>query len=214
MPDKIARSGGQGGIRLLGNLLKPQPLRLGGYFGVDIASGAGHGTGTHGLASRGFHRAVNLTRHLTLRIIARVQVGIVVFVLQRQRIGGATGLQHLIAAHPAADLRQAHDIAADTRRINREGDGKLRIIRHHFGGLGEGLLKRISGVIGGLVHAIFPASCSSALTGGLARRARKGPMSTAPLTLNSYSLPIPAALRQSSVGKTRLRSGVPVRHIC
>jgi hypothetical protein len=41
-----------------------------------------------------------------------VGLGVVVAAAQRKGIGRAARQQHLVAGHPAADLRQAHGVAA------------------------------------------------------------------------------------------------------
>ena len=58
---------------------------------VDIARRAGHVARAHRLATRGFHRLIQLACHLALGRITGMGRVIVIAAVQRQRIGGAAG---------------------------------------------------------------------------------------------------------------------------
>ncbi|KMK67876.1 hypothetical protein IMCC21224_112753 [Puniceibacterium sp. IMCC21224] len=72
---------------------------------------------------------------------------VVIFAVERQRIRRAARKQHLIAGHPAADLRQSHCIARHTRRIDGIAHRQFGVVGHDLGGLGKGLFEGICGVV-------------------------------------------------------------------
>ena len=154
--DEVSGGGGQGGVGGGGYALEPQTIGVLRNLGVDIGGGAGHVAGTHRLATGGFHRLVEVARHVAGGRVAGMGARIMEFVAQRQRIGGAAGQEHLFAAHAARDLRQAHGIAGDAAGVHRIADRQVGIVRHHLGGVGERLFERIGGVVGGFVHRAVP----------------------------------------------------------
>ena len=127
-------------------------ISLMGDLGVDVGGRAGHDAGTHRLAAGGLHRVVDLARQLPGGGIAVGGRLVVILALQCEGVGGAAGQKHLIARHAARDLRQANAVFGHPRRVDRIGDGHLRIIGHDAGGLGKGLFERISGVVVGFGH--------------------------------------------------------------
>mmetsp|Transcript_18272 Transcript_18272/g.29013 ORF Transcript_18272/g.29013 Transcript_18272/m.29013 type:complete len:398 (-) Transcript_18272:1240-2433(-) len=151
MTDQIARCHGQRRLLCGGHVAIPTS---GGFltdFHVDIGRGAGHVTCAHTFAARGFHRLVKIAGNSLTGRIAHVCGVIVIFALQRQRIGGAACQKHLVAGHAAADLGQADAVPGHAGGINRVGYRQFRIVGHNFGGLSQGLFKRISGVVVGLL---------------------------------------------------------------
>lgn len=152
MAHEIARRRGERRIRSLGDLGIALPLGLVADPRVDVAGGAGHGARAHRLAARRLHRLVDLARHLALRQVAGRQGIVVVAAAQREGIGRAAGEHHLVARHPAADLRQPHPLAVHPRGIDREGHRHLGIAGERLRRLGEGLLEGIGGVVAGLAH--------------------------------------------------------------
>ena len=152
MADQISGGGRKRGIRAISDLLIAFLRGFCANFRVNIACCSGHITRAHGFAARHFHCLIKLLGNASLRAVFTVGCIIVIFSVQRQRIGGSARHENFITAHPAADLRQPHGIARQTRRIDRIGDRQFRIIGHHFGGLGKGLFKRIGWVVGVLCH--------------------------------------------------------------
>ena len=116
MAHQIARSRGQRRLAGLRDLIIALAQRLMLDLGVDVAGGAGHVARAHRLAARGFHRLVEVARHLALRRVAGMGLAVVIAPVQRQRIGRAARQQHLVAGHPPAHLRQAHGLARQARR--------------------------------------------------------------------------------------------------
>ena len=156
MPDQITGGGRQRRIGRLFALIISAPQRLMSDLDVDIAGGAGHVARAHRLAPGGLHRLIKIARHIPRRRITRVGRIIMITPLQGQRIGCAARQQNLFAGHPAADLRQAHRLARKPRRIDCIRYVQLRIIGHDLGGLGQGLLERISRVVVLLHHIPTP----------------------------------------------------------
>ena len=127
-------------------------ISLMGDLGVNVGGRAGHDAGTHRLAAGGLHRVVDLARQLPGGGIAVGGRLVVILALQCEGVGGAAGQKHLIARHAARDLRQANAVFGHPRRVDRIGDGHLRIIGHDAGSLGKGLFERICGVVVGFGH--------------------------------------------------------------
>ena len=150
---QIARRRGQWRIGGLADLVIAATGGVMADLGVDIAGGAGHVAGAHRLAAGGFHRLVQVARHVARRRIAGMGRLVMVFAMHRQRVGGAARQQHLVAGHAAADLGQAHRLAGQARRIDGIADRQFGVIGHHLGGLGQRLFERVGRVVGFLRHA-------------------------------------------------------------
>jgi hypothetical protein len=170
LPDQIPGGDRQRGIGRRADLVIPLAAGLVGDLGVDVASRAGHMAGAHSLDAGGLHRVEQIAGHLALRHIAGRGGGVVILVAERKGIGGAPGEQDLVAGHPAADLRQADGVGGLARRIDAEGHRKVGVVGHDLGGLGEGLLERIGGVVAWLAHG--PDKAPVAGRGKRRRRAR------------------------------------------
>ena len=163
MADQIAGRHRKRCIRGLGDLVIAAFVGLGADLGVDIAGGAGHVARAHRLAAGGFHRLVELACHVARRRIAIVGRGVVVLVLERQRIRRAARQKHLVPGHPSADLRQPHGIARHARGVDGIRYRELGIVGHHLGGLGQRLLERICGIVG-LRHGVPAVGIETAST--------------------------------------------------
>ena len=122
MAHQIAGGDRQGGILRGIDLFIAFASGFGINLGVYITRSAGHVARAHRFATGGFHGFIDIACCGALRHIALVGGLIVVATMQRQRIRGAAGHQHLITAHPSADLRQPHCIARQARGIDRITD--------------------------------------------------------------------------------------------
>ena len=152
MADQVASGHGQWRIGGGTDLVIALAGGLGRDFCVDVRRRAGHVAGTDGLDPSGFHRVVNLFRQLPLGGVACCNGGVVEFVTQRQRIRRSACEQNLVAGHATADLRKAHRILGQTRRVHRIGHRQIGVIGHNLGRFGQCLFEWIGGVIGGF-HA-------------------------------------------------------------
>ncbi|CUH52919.1 hypothetical protein SHM7688_02366 [Shimia marina] len=152
MPDQIACCHRKGGLLCGGHVRIATAGGVVADLHVNVGGCTGHVTRAHGFAARGFHGLIKIARNALSGRIAHVGCVIVILALQRQRICRAPCQKHLIAAHAAAHLWQAHCIARNTRRVHRVRDRQFRIVGHHFGGLSQGLLERISGVVAWFFH--------------------------------------------------------------
>ena len=154
MAHKVSRSGGQWHVAGLRRLIIALADRFVFDLDVDIGGGAGHVARADGLAPRGFHRLVQIARHVALRFVFRMGLAVVITPVKRQRICGATRQQHLVTCHATAHLRQAHVFARQASGIDGKADVQVRIIGHHLGGFGQRLFERICGVVGWLGHLV------------------------------------------------------------
>ena len=148
LPHQIARCNRQ--RRIGGRLDLAIALAVGllPQLGVDVRQRPGHVARTQRLAARGLHRLIEVAGHRAGGDVFRMGRGIVVAQLHRQCIRRAPRHQDLVTGQTAADLRQAHRVARDARRIGAEGHVQLVILGHGAGRLGQGLLERIGGIVG------------------------------------------------------------------
>lgn len=172
LPHDIARRDGQRRIGRGLDLAIALALGLLAQLGVDVAERAGHVARAQCLAARGLHRLVEVARHRPGGGVFRMGRGVVVAQLHRQGVGGAARQQHLVAGHAAADLRQAHGVARHAGRVGGEGHVQLVILGQRAGGLGQGLLERIGGVVG-FFHGLFQKSPLSAIALHSQQKAKK-----------------------------------------
>ena len=147
MTHKIASGSGQRRVSGILDLVIAFAQSLIADFRVNVARGAGHVARAHCLATRCFHRFIELARGFALWDIPRMGAAIMKFAVHGKRVCGAARDQHLLAGHAAGNLGQAHRVAGHTRRVDRVCDGQVGIIRHHLCGFRQGFLEGIGWVI-------------------------------------------------------------------
>ena len=151
---------------------------------------------------------------------------VMILALQRQGIRRTARQQHLFPRHPARDLRQAHRLTRHTGRINRIGHVQFGIVGHHLGGLGQGLLERISRIVVLLHHVQSPfvlrrpaASKRNRIPLHLAKNTSAGGIAPGTGAIqrvipNSQRPRFRAVPHQSSADRTRPQSDAPAHRTC